>query len=110
MDKGVDGFRVDAISYLDKPQDFPDSPLPPQPDGYSMFGSEIAGREGTHAYIRQMGERIFHKRNVFTVGGRSLSPPPRSCWTTWPRTGTSSTWPSPSWPRWWRSTPGPPVK
>ena len=64
VDKGVDGFRVDAISYLDKPQDFPDSPLPPQPDGYSMFGSEIAGREGTHAYIRQMGERIFHKRNV----------------------------------------------
>ena len=73
VDRGVDGFRVDAISYLDKPQDFPDSPLPPQPDGYSMFGSEIAGREGTHAYIRQMGERIFHKRNVFTVGEVSVS-------------------------------------
>ena len=28
VDRGVDGFRVDAISYLDKPQDFPDSPLP----------------------------------------------------------------------------------
>ena len=35
-DKGVEGFRVDAISYLDKPRDFPDSALPPRPDGYSF--------------------------------------------------------------------------
>lgn len=41
--KGVDGFRVDAISYLDKPQDFPDSAEPPQPDGYSFSSSLING-------------------------------------------------------------------
>ena len=71
--KGVDGFRVDAISYLDKPQDFPDSPLPPQPDGYSLFGQEIAGREGTHRYIREMGTRVFEKYNVLSVGEVSVS-------------------------------------
>lgn len=67
VDKGVDGFRVDAISYLDKPEDFPDSSLPPQPDGYS-FPDCLAGRPGTHAHIREMNRRIFAPRNVFTVG------------------------------------------
>lgn len=67
VDKGVDGFRVDAISYLDKPQDFPDSKLPPQPDGFS-FPDCLAGRPGTHAYIREMNRRVYAPRNVLTVG------------------------------------------
>lgn len=66
--KGVDGFRVDAISYLDKPQDFPDSPEPPQPDGYSFSACLVNGRPGTHAYIHEMNRRIFSHYNVLTVG------------------------------------------
>lgn len=66
--KGVDGFRVDAISYLDKPQDFPDSPEPPQPDGYSFSACLVNGRPGTHAYIKEMNRRIFSPYNVLTVG------------------------------------------
>lgn len=66
--KGVDGFRVDAISYLDKPQDFPDSPEPPQPDGYSFSACLVNGRPGTHGYIREMNRRIFSPYNVLTVG------------------------------------------
>lgn len=68
VQKGVDGFRVDAISYLDKPQDFPDSAEPPQPDGYSFSSSLINGRPGTHAYIRDMNHRVFSPYNVMTVG------------------------------------------
>lgn len=67
VDKGVDGFRVDAISYLDKPQDFPDSALPPQPDGYS-FPDCLSGRPGTHGHIREMNRRVYAPRNVLTVG------------------------------------------
>lgn len=67
VDKGVDGFRIDAISYLDKPQDFPDSSLPPLPDGY-VFPDCLAGRPGTHAYIQEMNRRIYAPRNVLTVG------------------------------------------
>ena len=67
VDKGVDGFRVDAISYLDKPQDFPDSSLPPRPDGFS-FPDCLACRPGTHAYIREMNRRVYAPRNVLTVG------------------------------------------
>jgi oligo-1,6-glucosidase len=66
--KGVDGFRVDAISYLDKPADFPDSPAPPQPDGYSFSACIVNGRPGTHNYIREMNRRVFSPFNVLTVG------------------------------------------
>ncbi len=67
VQKGVEGFRVDAISYLDKPQDFPDSKLPPRPDGYS-FPDYLSGRPGTHAYIREMNRRVYAPGNVMTVG------------------------------------------
>lgn len=67
VDKGVEGFRVDAISYLDKPLDFPDSALPPRPDGYS-FPDCLICRPGTHAYIREMNRRVFAPRNILTVG------------------------------------------
>ena len=66
--KGGDGCRGDAISYLDKPQDFPDSPEPPQPDGYSFSACLVNGRPGTHGYIRDMNRRIFSPYNVLTVG------------------------------------------
>ena len=74
-EKGVDGFRVDAISYLEKPQGFPDSPLPPQPDGYSLFNNWVAGSEGTHRYIRMMHDRVFGPRGLVTVGEVSLNRP-----------------------------------
>ncbi len=73
--KGVDGFRVDAISYLEKPLDFPDSPLPPMPDGYSLFNNWLSGSEGTHNYIRMMHDRVFGPRGMVTVGEVSLKTP-----------------------------------
>lgn len=73
--RGVDGFRVDAISYLEKPQGFPNSPLPPQPDGYSLFNNWAAGSEGTHRYIRMMHDRVFGPRGLVTVGEVSLNAP-----------------------------------
>lgn len=72
-EKGVDGFRVDAISYLDKPADFPDSPLPPQPDGYSICTAVLAGRPQTHAYLQEMNRRVFAPYHMVTVGEVSAS-------------------------------------
>ncbi len=71
--KGVDGFRVDAISYLDKPEDFPDSPLSPNPDGYSMCTPVLSGRPDTHAYIHEMDRRVFSPYSLVTVGEVSVS-------------------------------------
>ncbi len=71
--KGVDGFRVDAISYLDKPEDLPDSPLPPAPDGYSFCTPMLAGRPLTHAYLREMDRRVFSPYSMVTVGEVTVS-------------------------------------
>lgn len=73
VQKGVDGFRVDAISYLDKPEGFPSSPLPPNADGFSPSMSMLSGRPGTHAYIREMNRRVFAPYSVMTVGEVSVS-------------------------------------
>lgn len=70
--KGVDGLRIDAISYLDKPADFPDAEGEPTPDGF-VFPSLLVGREGTHAYIHEMNEKLFTPLNLMTVGEVSLA-------------------------------------
>lgn len=70
--KGVDGLRVDAISYLDKPADFPDAAGEPTPDGY-VFPELLVGRAGTHAYIHELNEKLFTPLNLMTVGEVSLA-------------------------------------
>ncbi len=72
LKKGVDGFRVDAISYLDKPKDFPDSPAPANPDGYSFCMNMLSGRSGTHSYIHEMNRRAFEPFSAVTVGEVSV--------------------------------------
>lgn len=71
-DKGVDGLRVDAISYLDKPAGFPDAEGEPTPDGF-VFPALLIGREGTHAYIHELNEKLFTPLNLMTVGEVSLA-------------------------------------
>ncbi len=71
-EKGVDGLRVDAISYLDKPADFPDAEGEASPDGY-VIPFLLIGREGTHAYIHEMNDKLFTPLNLMTVGEVSLA-------------------------------------
>lgn len=61
-EKGVDGYRVDAISYLDKGL-----------DGRADFQETIgtvacANLEGTHRYIREMAEKTFAPAHLMSVG------------------------------------------
>ncbi len=65
---GTDGFRVDAISYLDKPIDFPDSPEPSMADGYSFCMEQLIGRDKTHRYIHGMNEALKKYGDVLMVG------------------------------------------
>ena len=67
IDKGVKGFRVDAISYLDKTKEMLDAPYPLNNEGYSPCKAFIAGNETTHNYIKELGN-IFNSRNIFSVG------------------------------------------
>lgn len=61
-EKGVDGYRVDAISYLDKGL-----------DGRADFQEKIgtvacANLEGTHRYIREMAKKTFAPGHLVSIG------------------------------------------
>ena len=61
-EKGVDGYRVDAISYLDKGL-----------DGRADFQEKIGtiacvNLEGTHRYIREMAAKTFAPNHLMSVG------------------------------------------
>lgn len=68
IDNGVDGFRVDAISYMEKYPDFADSPEPPMPDGYSLAMNECSNREGTHRIISCIKQSLLEPASIMSVG------------------------------------------
>ncbi len=68
LEKGIDGFRLDVINMIGKPQGFPDG------DGTA---GELTGYIGcehfffdrkVHDYLREMNSRALAGRDVFTVG------------------------------------------
>lgn len=59
---GVDGYRIDAISYLDKGLDG-------RADMSEVFGTaSCANLEGTHRFIQEMVEKTIAPDNLMTVG------------------------------------------
>ncbi|MGH4125206.1 MAG: alpha-glucosidase [Clostridium sp.] len=68
LNKGIDGFRLDVISYISK--------APGLPEGNSLIG-KMMGYCGIehyfygprlHEYLKEMRSRTFDNFNVFTVG------------------------------------------
>ena len=68
LDKGVDGFRMDVINYISKPEGLP--------NGNEMIGQmmEFTGVEqyyygpNLHKYLHEVRERAFDPHNAFSVG------------------------------------------
>lgn len=61
LDKGVDGFRMDVISLISKPNPIPhtsDADLSP----YCVNGPRV------HEYLKEMNANVLSKYNIMTVG------------------------------------------
>lgn len=67
LEKGIDGFRVDAVAHLDRNWDFPDGGLPEGRE-FSPCYHEYANRPKVHEYVQEMNKEVFSKFDIMTVG------------------------------------------
>ncbi len=65
LDKGVDGFRMDVISLISKPEGLPDGT--PSGTGYASWEGCATGPH-LHEYLQEMNSRVLSKYDVITVG------------------------------------------
>ena len=67
LDKGIDGFRVDAISHIKKEEGLKDMD---NPDGLKYVSSfeKHMNVEGINSHLKELKEETFSKYNIVTVG------------------------------------------
>lgn len=66
LDKGVGGFRIDAIVYIKKPKNFVDG-TPDVADGTCSIHNMTAGTEGILDFLREFKQKVFDGKDIFTV-------------------------------------------
>ena len=65
-EKGVDGFRMDAINMISKDPDYPDGPLL---DGiHGDLVTHVYNGPHIHEYLREMRKEVLDKYDLITVG------------------------------------------
>ncbi len=67
LDKGLGGFRIDAIINIKKRLPFCDYPAD-RPDGLSEMSKMLADVRGVGDFLHEMREETFAKYQAFTVG------------------------------------------
>ncbi|MBU7594751.1 glycoside hydrolase family 13 protein [Metabacillus halosaccharovorans] len=67
LDKGIDGFRVDAISHINKEEGLKDMPNPKGLKYVPSFDKHM-NVEGIHTYLKELKEETFAKYDIMTVG------------------------------------------
>jgi len=67
LDKGIDGFRVDAISHMKKEPGLQDMPNPEGLKNVPCW-DKMMNVDGILDYIDEMCEKTFRKHDVMTVG------------------------------------------
>ncbi|WP_163469484.1 alpha-glucosidase [Fusobacterium sp. IOR10] len=67
LDKGIDGFRVDAISHIKKEKGFPDMPNPKKEKYVEAYNMHM-NRPGIQKYLKELKNETFDKYNIVTVG------------------------------------------
>lgn len=74
LDKGVGGFRIDAIVYIKKPAKFIDG-APDSADGMINIHSVIANTPGILDFLHEFRREVFDGHDIFTVGEANGVPP-----------------------------------
>jgi len=68
ISRGVDGFRMDVINLISKPDGLPDADIK-DPDHYFQRCWHLtANGPHVHEYLREMNEKVLSKHGSFTVG------------------------------------------
>lgn len=67
MEKGLGGFRIDAIINIKKKLPFSDYPAD-RADGLCSVGRMLEEAEGIGEFLGEMAEKCFHPYDAFTVG------------------------------------------
>lgn len=66
-EKGIDGFRMDSISFISKPQKFTNAPVVDNKE-YGAYYYGIANGNNIHKYLKEMNERVLSKYDLITIG------------------------------------------
>lgn len=67
LDKGIDGFRIDAISHIKKKDGLPDMPNPENKEVVSCFPF-MCNVEGIDPFLSELRDETFNKYDIMTVG------------------------------------------
>ncbi len=67
LDKGIDGFRVDAISHIKKEEGLLDMENPKKLDYVPAF-DKMMNVEGIQTFLQELKEETFDKYDIMTVG------------------------------------------
>ena len=67
LNKGVGGFRIDAITYIKKPKNFVDGE-PDSKDGTVAVHTMTANTPGILDFLHEFKREVFDKGDIFTVG------------------------------------------
>ena len=67
LDKGLAGFRIDAIINIKKVLPFKDYPADRE-DGLCDIGNMLVEAEGVHEFLQEMANKTFRPHQAFSVG------------------------------------------
>lgn len=76
LDKGVDGFRLDALAHLDKDLTFTNSNLPEDENNLVLDTAKFSNRENLFVYMDEFKNKVFDHYDIVTIGevGGQVSP------------------------------------
>ncbi|WP_026887956.1 glycoside hydrolase family 13 protein [Clostridium beijerinckii] len=67
IEKGVDGFRLDAINWISKKQPLPDA-FKSTKAKYQWGGKYYINGPNLHKYLKEMHKEVFSKHNLMVIG------------------------------------------